>query len=232
MSSAMVPIPKDCPGAAVVQCRFQMIWNSVFQTVFHKTVAANICCMTVKWMLEYLASSIRNVKKENVKDIYTDDTVRHKFVAEHGKPMRPPVPACRVCIRHPIPSPCSLALATHNSSPLCLCLLLLAALHSVVFFFLIWSLMRCVSDINHESKKCIIPCSKEFVYRVIFHCRLSFMRALPSLVFVWVMIMFRVSYDQTSLKTAGPGEELGHSLCSGPRGFKTMFLARWKLEHM
>lgn len=100
------------------------------------------------------------------------------------------------------------------------------------FFFLIWSLMRCVSDINHESKKCIIPCSKEFVYRVIFHCRLSFMRALPSLVFVWVMIMFRVSYDQTSLKTAGPGEELGHSLCSGPRGFKTMFLARWKLEHM
>lgn len=100
-----------------------------------------------------LASGIRNVKKENIKDIHTDDTVMHKFVAAHGKSVRPPAPACRVCIRHPIPSPCSLALTTHNSS---LLLSLSAPCWQLyilwLFFFLIWSLMRCVSDINHESK--------------------------------------------------------------------------------
>lgn len=89
--------------------------------------------MTVKWMLEYLAFSIRNVKKENI--IYTYNTVLHKFVAEHEKPVRSPVPACRVCICHPIPSPCSPALATDNSFPLCLSVCSCWQLYILWFFF-------------------------------------------------------------------------------------------------
>lgn len=152
------------------------------------------------------------MNEENIKHVYIDNTIMHKFLAGHR---RSPVPlACRVSTCDPIPSPHLLlplsVLPTLSLPPApygqlyVLCLLFPFPFQSDLLKDVYQALIKFVSFLTPRNL-----CTGD-----IFHFLLSPVHGLAFLLPGWVIVISKVPCDQTDWRTADPGAELDLTLCS------------------